>query len=85
MGSYSREGYLALVAEATDAENVAVKPTVFVPLMSEDIVTEWGAVPATPVSGERTMNLRGVSKIIAGPNGTLNVLAEPKTVGYFLK
>jgi len=83
MGSYSREGYLALVAEVT--ENTAVKPTVFVPLMSEDIVTEWGVVPATPVSAERTMNLRGVSKIIAGPNGTLNVLAEPKTMGYFLK
>jgi len=83
MGSYSRTAYLAIKAEIS--ENIAVKPNVFVPLMSEDIVTDWGAVVATPVSGNRSMNLRALAKAIPSPQGTVNVLIEPKTIGYFLK
>lgn len=83
MGSYSRTAYMAIKAEAT--ENTAVKPDVFIPLMSEDIVTEWGATPATPVSGNRSMNLRAIPTAIAPPTGTISLLAEPKTIGYFLK
>lgn len=83
MSSYSRLGYFALKEES--AENTAVKPDVFVPLMSEDIVTEWGAVAATPVAGNRALNLRPVETAIAPPSGTVNILIEPKTIGYFLK
>jgi hypothetical protein len=83
MGSYSRTAYMAIKAEAT--ENVAVTPDVFILLMSEDVVTEWGATPATPVSGNRSMNLRAIPTAIAPPSGTISLLAEPKTMGYFLK
>lgn len=82
MASYSRVGYLAIGKETT--ENVAVTPSVFVPLMSEDIVTEYGVTPATPIAGNRAMNLRGVETAIPAPTGTLNILLEPETVGHFL-
>lgn len=80
---YSRTAYLALKQETT--EGVAVSPDTFIPLMSEDIVTEWGVTPAMPVSGKRTMNLRGIQTAIPAPSGTINLLAEPKTLGNFLK
>lgn len=81
--SYSRLGYFALKVETS--ENVAVKPDVFVPLMSEDIVTEWGQIPAQPIAGNRSLNLRPLDTAIAAPSGSVNVLIEPKTIGYFLK
>jgi len=81
--SYSRLGYLAIKAETS--ENTAVKPDVFVPLMSEDIVTEWGETPAIPISGNRALNIRPIDTAIPAPSGTVNVLIEPKTIGYFLK
>lgn len=83
MGSYSRTGYLAIKVETT--ENTYVTPDVFVPLMSEDIVTEWGDVPAVPVSGNRSNKLRALSTAIPAPSGTVNILVEPKTIGYFLR
>jgi len=81
--SYTRLGYLAIKAEVT--ENTAVKPDVFVPLMSEDIVTAWGETSAKPVAGNRALNLRPLDTAIEAPAGTVNVLLEPKTIGYFLK
>lgn len=81
--SYSRLGYLALKVEVT--ENTAIKPDVFVPFMSEDIVTQWGNTPAMPVSANRALNLRPVQKAVEAPSGTVNVLLEPKTLGYFLR
>lgn len=80
---YSRTAYMALKAETT--EGTAVTPDVFIPLMSEDIVTEYGVTPAMPISGNRAMNLRGIETAIPAPSGTINLLAEPKTLGYFLK
>lgn len=83
MSSYSRVGYLALIAE--DTENTAKTPTVFIPLMSEDIVTEWGETPAKPIAANRVLNLRPINTAIPAPSGTINILVEPKTIGYFLK
>jgi len=83
MGSYSRTAYMALKVEVT--ENTAVKPNVFIPLMSEDINTEWGATPAMPVSANRAKNLRAIKTAIAAPTGTINLLAEPTIMGYFLR
>jgi len=83
MGSYSRTGYLALVQESS--ENTAVKPTVFVPIMSQDIVTEYGATPAMPIAANRSRNLRPIITAIAPPSGSVKILVEPKTIGYFLK
>lgn len=81
--SYSRLGYMAIKAETT--ENTAVIPNVFVPIMSEDIVTEWGETPAMPVSANRALNIRPIDTAIAAPTGTVNILIEPKTIGHFLK
>lgn len=82
MGSYSRTGYMALKIEAE--ENTPLKPTVFIPFMSEDIVTEYGATPAMSISGNRTMNIRDVKTAIGPPSGTINILVEPTTFGWFL-
>lgn len=83
MGSYARTAYMALKVETT--ENTAVKPNVFIPLMSEDITTEWGATAAMPVSANRAKNLRAIKTAIAAPTGTINLLAEPTIMGYFLR
>lgn len=83
MSSYSRLGYMALKAEVT--ENTAVTPDTFVPIMSEDIVTQWGDVPAVPIQANRAMNLRAIETAIEPPTGTVTVLLEPKTMGHFLK
>lgn len=81
--SYSRLGYMAIKAETT--ENIAVTPNIFVPIMSEDIVTEWGETPAMPVVAQRALNIRPLDTAVAAPTGTVNILIEPKTIGYFLK
>jgi hypothetical protein len=81
--SYSRLGYFALKAEAV--ENTALTPDVFVPIMSEDIVTEYQPTPAMPVSQTRVKNLRPVKTAIPAPTGTVTVELEPKTAGHFLR
>lgn len=80
---YSRLGYLAIKEETVVA--TAVKPTIFVPIMSEDITVEWGSNPAMPVQGKRQKNLRPIDNFVEAPQGSINVLLEPKTLGYFLK
>lgn len=74
---------MAIKAETT--EGTAVTPDVFIPFMSEDIVTDYGSSAAMPVSSNRMLNLRGVEKAIEAPTGSVNLLAEPKIMGYFLK
>lgn len=83
MGSYARTGYMAVIAEVT--ENTAVKPTNFVPFMSEDIVPQWGATPAMPISANRSRQLRPIGTAIEAPSGNVSIEVEPKTVGFFLK
>lgn len=81
--SYTRTSYMAIKAEAT--ENVAVKPDVFIPYMSEPIVVEAQPTPAKPISGKRALNLRAINVAIPAPTGDVSILVEPKTIGYFLK
>ena len=81
MNSFSREGYLAIKKETT--ENTAVTPDVFIPLMSEDLSTEYQPVAATPIAASRVLNQRDIPNMIAPPSGTLTVLLEPKTAGHF--
>ena len=81
MNSFSREGYLAIKKETT--ENTAVTPDVFIPLMSEDLSTEYQPVAATPIAASRVLNQRDVPNMIAPPSGTLTVLFEPQTAGHF--
>jgi len=82
MNSFSREGYLAIRKEVV--ENVALTPNIFIPLMSEDISTEYQPSTATPIAADRTINQRAVPNMIPSPSGTLTVLAGPKTLGHFL-
>lgn len=81
MNSFSREGYLAIKKETT--ENTAVTPDVFIPMMSEDITTEYQPVTATPIVGSRVLNQNDIPNMIAPPTGTLTVLLEPQTAGHF--
>lgn len=83
MGSYGRTGYMAVIAETS--ENVAVKPTNFIPFMSEDIVPEWGSTPAMPIAANRSRQLRPIGTAIEAPSGTVDLEVEPKTIGFFLK
>lgn len=82
MGSYSRTAYFAIIKETTEA--TAVKPNVFIPLISEDIVTEWGAIAAQPVANNRSLNLRLVDTAIPAPTGTVTIQVEPRNIGHFL-
>lgn len=81
--SYGRLGYFALKQEST--ENTAVTPDVFIPIMSEDIVAEYAVTPAMPVSGIRSLNLRDIKNATSPPTGSVSILIEPKTFGYFMK
>jgi hypothetical protein len=81
MNSFSREGYFALKKETT--ENTAVTPDVFIPLMSEDVTTEYQPVTATPIAADRVLNQRDIPNMIAPPTGTISILLEPQTAGHF--
>lgn len=65
-------------------ENTAVKPTTFVPFLSEDIVPSYATSPAMPVSSSRVVNQRAIPNAIEAPEGTVTLLVEPKTFGHFL-
>lgn len=82
MGSYSRTAYLALRKETT--EGTALTPNVFIPLLSEDIVTEWGDVAAQPVANNRALNIRSVGTAIPAPTGTITLQVEPRNLPHFL-
>ena len=83
MSLYSRNAYFALKEETT--ENTAVTPDVFIPIMSEDIVTEYGSNPATPLTDNRVLNIRPIQNAIPAPEGTVSLQVEPKTFGNLLK
>lgn len=82
MASYSRTAYLALKKETT--EGTAVTPDVFIPFLSEDIVTEWGSIAAQPVANNRTLNIRRVDTAIPSPSGTITIQIEPRNIPHFL-
>ena len=83
MSQYSRLAYIALKEETT--ENTAIKPTVFFGAVKVDVQTKWGAVPASPIMGDRTVNVNAVPDKVSAPAGTISIEIEPKNIGYFLK
>ncbi len=83
MGSYARTAYMAIKKETT--ENVAVTPTVFVPMLSEDIVTEWGGTYSKSIVGSRDVNFRAVDHAVPAPTGTITIQVEPLVFGHFLR
>lgn len=80
---YSRLAYAAFKFETS--EGVMVKPDVFFPIVSQDIVTEYGSNPSMPIIGSRVANINAIKNLIPSPEGTLGLQIEPKTMGYFLK
>ncbi len=73
-------GYLALKKETT--KGVAVTPDVFIPLYEESIKHDIHLDEDKPIVGERAARFkvyRGQETI----TGSLKVLGEPQTIGYF--
>lgn len=80
--SYSRVSYMALKKETT--ENTAVTPDVFIPFMSEDIVTEWSGTFSQAIVSNRAVNYRPVDHAIPAPEGSVSLHVEPAFFGHFL-
>lgn len=80
---YSRLAYAALKVESV--ENTMVKPDTFFPLVSQDIVTQYGAVASMPIIGNRTERINPIKTAIEPPTGTIGLQIEPKTFGFFVR
>lgn len=82
---YSKLSYLGLGKEATLTPGTAVYPNVFVELLSESIVTNFAIVPSMTIAGSREGKLRSIKGRIEPVVGDITFLAEPNTIGYFLR
>jgi hypothetical protein len=80
--SYSRTAYMAIKKETT--ENVAVTPTVFIPFMSEKVVTKWAGEFSNAVVTQRAKNYRPIEHAIDAPEGSVVINIEPAIWGHFL-
>ena len=56
MNPYSKNGYLALGKETT--AGTAVKPSIYVEMLSENIVVNWNSTPVRSISGKRENRTR---------------------------
>ncbi len=83
LATYSRVGYAALVKESV--AGVALKPTQFIPIISEDIVPKYDVSTSSPVAANPVINLRGVPDAIKEPTGKIEINLEPETAGWFLE
>lgn len=81
--TYSREGSLLIKKETT--ANTAVIPNVSIPFNDESIEDNYMYTPATPVQGNRAMNIRSIKGKVAAPSGKINLNVEPKTFGYIME
>jgi len=78
---YSKFGYLAIGKETT--EGTAVKPSIYLELLSENIIVNYNRQPVQPISGRIDMINRSVEDKIT-VSGTIVATIDPKNVGYFL-
>lgn len=78
---YSKFGYLAIAKETTAGSEV--KPTIYLELLSEDIVVNYNIQPVQPISGKIDMNMRSVKDKIS-VTGTITATIDPKNIGYLL-
>ncbi len=81
--NYSRLSYMALRPESTENVLVGV-PNQFIPFLNFESVVEYQPTPAMPVQSNRVKNLRPIPTAIPAPTGTVTLLAEPQTIGWFL-
>lgn len=79
---YARLGYLAIGEETT--AGTAVKPSVYLELMSESIVSNYNIVPSTQIAGRIDVNQRAIKSTI-DITGDITVLVEPKNLGHLLQ
>lgn len=82
MSMFSRLAYIAIRKETT--ENTPLKPNVFFGATKVDILTKYGAVAASPIMADRTLNINPVQNAIGAPAGTVSLQIEPKNIGHFL-
>jgi len=82
MSSYSKTSYIMIKKEAT--ENVAVKPDVSIPFLSEDISVEWSGEYSQAIVNNRFKNYRPIERAIPAPEGKISFAAEPALLGHFL-
>lgn len=81
--TYSRVGSLMIRKEST--ANTPLTPNVSIPFNDEDISNGYDPTPATPVQGNRAMNLRAILNKIPAASGSINMNVEPKSFGYMLE
>lgn len=74
-------GYLALGKETT--KGVAVTPAVFVPYYEQSLETDENIIQQTPVFGNKFRTFAALQGH-REHKGSLTILGEPNTIGYFL-
>jgi hypothetical protein len=74
-------GYAAIKKETT--AGVAVTPNVFTPYYKQSVSTDFHIMEDTPVYGNRFKNYQHL-KGSRSHGGTITVMAEPDTAGYWL-
>jgi len=79
---YSKLAYLMTIKEST--AGTALYPNVAHELLSESMVSNWDFTPANTIAGNRSKNLRPIKNKVGPFNGSVTVLAEPKTLGHWL-
>jgi len=80
--SFSKLGYLMLKKEST--AGTAVYPDQPVEILSESVVMNWDFTPANTIAGNRSANLRPIKNRVGPAAGTIEMLAEPNTIGHIL-
>lgn len=79
---YSKNGYLAIAKETT--AGTAVIPTVYLELLSEDIVVNYNRANVAPIAGKIDMNVQSVKSTVEIA-GSITATVDPKNIGYLLQ
>lgn len=79
--SFSKLGYVMLKKETT--AGTAVYPDVAAEILSESIEMNWDFTASETIAGNRSLNLRPILNRVGPAEGTIEVLADPKTLGHW--
>lgn len=78
---YSKLGYLAIGKQSAD--QTAVKPSVYLELLTESLIVNWNQQALMPIAGSIEANRRNVNDKVT-VSGTITVNLDSKTIGYLL-
>ena len=79
---YSNFGSLSLIKEVT--AGTPLVPTIFVGILSENVVPSFGIKSIQTIAGDRERNIRSVPTLIE-VGGDVEFYVEPKAIGHFLR